>query len=81
MCVCVCVCVGGGFNFRQMALNEEDSSSATNIQDFFSQFGKTDTSNTKGAGIIMCHHLIYNFTLTVLTWILYIWPPVYMYGL
>ena len=35
----------------QMTLNEDESSS-TNIQDFFSQFGKTDTSShSETAGI------------------------------
>lgn len=46
---CVIACVNqlcaGGFSFMQMTLNEDESSS-TSIQDFFSQFGKTtDTSS------------------------------------
>ena len=45
----MCVCTGGGYSFMQTALSED--SSTTIIQDFFSQFGKTDTSsNTDGAG-------------------------------
>ena len=46
-----CVHTGGGYSFMQTAMNED--SSTTNIQDFFSQFGKTDASSTTdGAGTL-----------------------------
>ena len=54
----ICVCTGGGYSFMQTATNED--SSTTNIQDFFSQFGKTDaSSNTGGAGTQKIVH-VYN---------------------
>lgn len=51
-----CVCVGDTYNFMDMSMNEEDSSSTTNLQDFFSQFGK-NTSSTTEAGT--CTGILY----------------------
>ena len=51
-CIYIIIHIGGGYSFMQADMNED--SSTTNIQDFFSQFGKTDTSsNTEGAGIVL----------------------------
>ena len=66
-CVPDCVCAGG-FSFMQMTLNEDESSS-TNIQDFFSQFGKTDTSShSETAGIDSYSQCAYLCTYVDIIW-------------